>query len=720
MDGFTESPIRETQAKTWIRSVCSYFRDFLDTDFKKSRQPKRSISSHDPTGILTGVSLEKYPELYREIWKKLANLLGSDLSFKIIVPRGKYRSRLSKHLSEVIRRQIEAITEEKLSQIKDDAKATARESRKNLSSDPESYSDHILNHLKTNLLRTAVSPLIGQLDTFYENQGSDGYENVYNLEEELGECLIEQISEPMVSAIAEAIVNNQFGEIDELIDDACDLVALRRNLVSYFENLKTGDFFDELSELRSTLKLKDNFQLYIYSCAVRFEQNRFPLFYFSVEVSLFEFTFTVVVDPHLFINKKAIEFASGEISRDIGHDVSFPLPERIIYLSQGDSFLTEIQNILDDLTARLSLNGSIDLADFGLQKISRSQIRIDNSLHFAAFDQSDESLFNDYEELLKNLDSESKAAKDFKALIGKFMFSESQSFEGIIDEKWRKSSLPDRLVYESPVPLNEEQRKILQGLNSDGCRFVSVEGPPGTGKSHTITACVFDAILKHKNVLVLSDKKEALDVAENKIRQTLKTVRLSKNVQDSILRLGKKGSTYTKILAPKTIQQLQHSHQVALNKSSDLDKAIAQKERSIKTDIEKIDTTSRAIDIQKIAQLQRNERQFEAVLDDAEGAFSDPYFTNGILAAKQIGDLVGNSEIRVLFDVLGIPLSIDSLDSLLEIQRRINYGSRKVKITQSMRFFKGFSVSGLSRLNQLIREYQECRYPLAARGESRG
>jgi len=638
--------------------------------------------------------------------------LGSDLSLEIIVRRDKYRSRLSKNLFEVIQRQIGAITEEELSRIKDDAKVTARESRKDLSSDPERYSDHILNHLKTDLLRTAVSPLIDQLDTFFENQGSDGYENVYNLEEELGERLIEQISEPMASAIAEAIVDNQFDRVDELIDDACDPVPIRRSFVSYFENLTTGDFFQELTELRSTLKLKDNFQIYIYACAVRFGQSRYPLFYFPVEVSLSASTFTVRADPHLFINKKAIDFASGEISRDIGHHVSLPLPERIIYLSQGDRFLTVIQTLLDDLTATLSLNGSIDLTDFGSQKSSRSQIVIDNSLHFAAFDQSDESLLNDYEELLQILDSESEAADDFIALVKNFMFSESQSFEDTIDKEWGELPLPDRLVYESPVPLNEEQRKILRGLNSDGCRFIAVEGPPGTGKSHTITACVFDAILNHKNVLVLSDKKEALDVVENKIRQTLKTVRLSERVQDPILRLGKQGSTYTKILAPKTIQQLKQSHQVALRQSSDLDKAIAQKENSIKTDIEEVDTTSKAIAIQEIAQSQRNEREFEEVLDDAEGAFSDPCLTGGILAAKQIGDFTGNSEIRVLLDVLGEPLTIDSLDDLLEIQQRINSGAEKVKTTHAMRFFKGFSVGSLSRLGQLIREYQNCRSPL--------
>ena len=40
----------------------------------------------------------------------------------------------------------------------------------------------------------------------------------------------------------------------------------------------------------------------------------------------------------------------------------------------------------------------------------------------------------------------------------------------------------------SPVPLNEEQRKVLAALRQGQCRFFAIEGPPGCGKSHTIVA----------------------------------------------------------------------------------------------------------------------------------------------------------------------------------------------------------------------------------------
>jgi hypothetical protein len=49
--------------KSWTGSLCSYFRDFLDTDFQRARAPKRSVTSRDASSNLTGIPLSRYPDL---------------------------------------------------------------------------------------------------------------------------------------------------------------------------------------------------------------------------------------------------------------------------------------------------------------------------------------------------------------------------------------------------------------------------------------------------------------------------------------------------------------------------------------------------------------------------------------------------------------------------------------------------------------------------------
>jgi len=132
-----------------------------------------------------------------------------------------------------------------------------------------------------------------------------------------------------------------------------------------------------------------------------------------------------------------------------------------------------------------------------------------------------------------------------------------------INREWDSTPIEGRLVFQSPVPLNEEQRKILAALRHEDARFLSIEGPPGTGKSHTITAIVFQAILNGQNVLVLSDKSEALDVVEDKLNEVLNSVRFGDDFQNPILRLGRAGNTYGRILSGQAVEAIRAHHRAS-------------------------------------------------------------------------------------------------------------------------------------------------------------
>ena len=177
-------------------------------------------------------------------------------------------------------------------------------------------------------------------------------------------------------------------------------------------------------------------------------------------------------------------------------------------------------------------------------------MRVSNACYIALFDNADEALLNDYEQILQLLRAggESALGEAFKTLIDDFIHRNPDSVAGEVQDEWDAFGVPERLVYESPVPLNSEQRQILMALQKERCKYITVEGPPGTGKSHTITAIVCDSVLNNQSVLVLSDKKEALDVVEEKIISTLNLVRKDKKFQNPILRLGSTGSTYAQIL----------------------------------------------------------------------------------------------------------------------------------------------------------------------------
>ncbi len=65
------------------------------------------------------------------------------------------------------------------------------------------------------------------------------------------------------------------------------------------------------------------------------------------------------------------------------------------------------------------------------------------------------------------------------------------------------------------MPLDASQEGILDYLEHRN-RIV-VQGPPGTGKSQTLTAIIAHALLNQKNVLVVCEKKTAMDVLYNNL-----------------------------------------------------------------------------------------------------------------------------------------------------------------------------------------------------------
>ncbi len=81
-------------------------------------------------------------------------------------------------------------------------------------------------------------------------------------------------------------------------------------------------------------------------------------------------------------------------------------------------------------------------------------------------------------------------------------------------KKPKKIKKPDTNLY-TVSNLDYAQQNAILNLNKYG--NIVIYGPPGTGKSQTIVNTITDAICKNKRVLVVSQKKAALDVVFNRL-----------------------------------------------------------------------------------------------------------------------------------------------------------------------------------------------------------
>lgn len=168
-----------------------------------------------------------------------------------------------------------------------------------------------------------------------------------------------------------------------------------------------------------------------------------------------------------------------------------------------DYKLKSVKDVLDYLSAygfkfevdRKFDNGLVKFDDIKEQNF-KFDLKIINSCVIGRFPLAN-SIYNDYT-LLEKHGLTSTAIK--------------QLLEG---KNAKKNKKYDERIY-TINDLDYAQESAIQKLNESG--NLVIYGPPGTGKSQTIVNIISDALCKNKKVLVVSQKKAALDVVFNRLK----------------------------------------------------------------------------------------------------------------------------------------------------------------------------------------------------------
>jgi len=283
------------------------------------------------------------------------------------------------------------------------------------------------------------------------------------------------------------------------------------------------DLFSLLRELDAKIRLD---KLYLFFHQISNDSGNYPLYF--VELILQNQTDNIRLIQNgeiLYLNTPAIN-----INR---MDNVLTLP-RAEHIQNSTQVIKELNGFLNN-----KYHGP---DDFLLQK-SFDKLVLENCPTIAPrigfqIVKRDTNNLLDYSELLAL--SESQVGKKFSTLIDNYINKNVVPTKDEIEGKYREQYPPrdvKNIVDENPLPLNKSQKKILLAAQHDKNRIIVVEGPPGTGKSHTIAALIYMASNTGKSVLVTSHKKQALDVIEESLTQKFR--HLHKRGKPALLRLDK-------------------------------------------------------------------------------------------------------------------------------------------------------------------------------------
>ena len=703
----------------FFKDIAKYFMDFLETDFHKRKHPRRSIKYKNNDNLQVGINLEKYITFTKEIYQLIEKSFKSESQTKI--SKGVHKTSLPKNLLDLIYLQIKKLDQKLLNkiqkQIADGIEKAATLHKKEL----DKAISFLYEEQQEIILKNLTKPFIESIEKPLQNLGLGDEDHIFEITEELNDVFFNLIKNKSSELLNQTIAKNKIN-LNKELGEVFNLEEIQESLYSFFGELKINDLFAELFQVEKNKKILDKQDLYLYFGDITYENKKYPIFYIPIETVDKGTSIALNFDSQIYINKKAINYIVQEYNqkKELKGNIESD-PERIIYLSQfPENLLGRLNKTIEEIQNFFDLKGDFNLINQEISSIRNPLIKVTNQCYLCLSDKSDEALLNDYEEILTGLGVEDGAlSKIFQELLENFIHKNPESFNNEVETEWDESDTEDKLVYPSPIPLNSEQRQILKSITKKDCKYISVSGPPGTGKSHTITAIVFDAIQKDKSVLVLSDKKEALDVVEDKITQTMNKVRYGDNTfRNPILRLGKTGNTYSEILSRTSLDQIKNHHRAVKNQFKEINENIDNRIEFLKEEIDNEISSYEEIELDEINEFQILEKNYPdgtPLIDASEFTDTDnliEVFTSLYQSVENLEENLGNQEVNNFIKYISKDLQVDHSTKTL-----INYIEELIKLiamievdfkTQSNEFinkFESVKESDIQVLSDFITSY---------------
>lgn len=481
----------------FAKSILNYFAAFTETRFNFGRKIDY---------VWTDSSLTLDLSVYPEFQKKVLSEIKSGNTLNISVKKDEYSVKIE---PEIFKTNLQKSLNEKFNQ---------------------DFLDNIINEVKKNGNfdeKTAIKNSLRKYNLEFRNSVRD---IILNIQKDKIEELKNQFgfdNLPISTFNPSAIEQDVY-------DILQDIARKTENPAEYInkikENLSNLNFelimYDLFSSIRKFNQIIGLGSLYLFFHQIKTEESddKHPLFLIEVEFK----------DEHSEIKLKSIRdivIMNVPAINKSGFDniLTTPRVSRFVdasyYLSSIDRFLQVNYNYFNDFILEPFFNP--------LSAPDKPEIKY--RIGFQVVQKENRKLL-DYSELITHIDAGlgGKFLDFVKNYVSGNVYNTTDEVDSLYNEKYPKKTV-NNIISTIPLNLNKPQKRILTALENEKNKIIVVDGPPGTGKSYTITAIAYWANQNAKSVVITSHKKAALDVIERMLTDKFKS--LHPQSKPSVLRL---------------------------------------------------------------------------------------------------------------------------------------------------------------------------------------
>lgn len=496
--------------RDFAKSILNYFAAYSETRFRFNKR-----LPYEWADDATTLDLSVFPEFERELLAAVA----SGQPFSLAVPPGRYTVSLE---PDAVRASLDKlITDELSAQFL--AEQIAEVQERLIESLPEDEREGVEQRALSEGLRRynlAARQFVQQTLTELQNE---------RIEELRAELRFRTV--PLSTFNLQREVQRIYDDLAGLARDRTEPDGYTDDVAAYLsEQPFTYTIFDLHLCLRKFLEFVGTQTIHVFFHEMAVDGgSHYPLF--TVEVSGTDGANSVsigTVRDVIMLNTPAIN--------SFEFDTVLTTP-RACRFEESDAHLSGIERFLQ---AKYSVSEPFVLESHYQSLVSEAAPTTRYRVGLQAVKDEDRRIL-DYSELITTLDA--GAGKKFTDMVGRYVGSNVENTSNEVDREYRARyprGSSERLVPKHlsvPLPLNDTQSKILAAVENAKNEIIVVDGPPGTGKSYTITALVYLANQLGKSVLLTSHKRQALDVIDQSLTEQFK--QLHPQAKPSVLRLEK-------------------------------------------------------------------------------------------------------------------------------------------------------------------------------------